>query len=154
MRITLGLLLLMMGLMVWPGAGLTCDKIQFSVEQLEVGLQPEKIDRAEWGWHAQTSRVTVRVDTSQLSGRTWRLWAQLRPVSPAQQNLIPASAVKWETQPPFISGSLTHTGRVLVGEGPVTGQVVQGQLAFWARGEAKAAGIYSFPVEFILEVLP
>jgi hypothetical protein len=127
--------------------------LQLSVDAIEVNLQPEIASRAGVPWMASGNYVNVRIDTRALRGRAWRLWIAPRGLSGGNP-AVPPQVLRWEVRTPFVNGTLLPQQRVLAGQGAIDGRVVQDNFVFFARGDATAAGIYTLPLEFILEVVP
>ncbi|MBM4302050.1 MAG: hypothetical protein FJ121_11120 [Deltaproteobacteria bacterium] len=126
--------------------------LQLSVDTIEVNLQPEVASRVGAPWMASSNYVSVRIDTRSLRGRAWRLWIAPRGLSGGNPT-VPPQVIRWEVRTPFVNGTLLPQQRVLAGQGAVDGQVVQDNFIFFARGEATGAGIFTLPLEFILEVV-
>ena len=127
--------------------------LQLSVDSIEVNLQPEVASGVGAPWMASSNYVNVRIDTRSLRGRAWRLWIAPRGMSGGNP-AVPPQVIRWEVRTPFVNGTLLPQQRVLAGQGAVDGRVVQDNFIFFARGEATAAGIFTLPLEFILEVVP
>jgi hypothetical protein len=134
--------------------GLSKDSVlQLSLDTIEVNLQPEVASRVAAPWMASSNYVNVRIDTRSLRGRAWRLWLSPRGLSGGNPT-VPPQMIRWEVRTPFVNGTLLPQQRVLAGQGAIDGRVVQDNFIFFARGDATAAGIFTLPLEFILEVVP
>lgn len=98
--------------------------------------------------------LQIRIDTSQLSGRKWRLWIQTAVPPESLGRRYRPEALSWTARPPFISGRLLSNDKVLVGEGPINGQIFEGRL-IWKVNEAPLqASRYRGRIVLILEELP
>ena len=150
-RLILFLLLPLLALTL--GLSPTGSPLDLSMAAIEVNLQPERPGRVEWPWASKGNYVTVRIDTRLLRGVSWRLWLAPRGLSGGNPGVTP-QMVRWEARAPFVNGSLLPQQRVLAGQGPIDGRVLQENFFFFARGEAQSAGDQTLPVDFILEVLP
>jgi len=147
-----------LGLLLLPFLALTLglsqdSVLQLSVDSIEVSLQPEVASRMGAPWMASSNYVNVRIDTRSLRGRSWRLWIAPRGLSGGNPAVTP-QVIRWEVRTPFVNGTLLPQQRVLAGQGALDGRVVQDNFVFFARGDATAAGIFTLPLEFILEVVP
>jgi hypothetical protein len=146
-----------LGLLLLPFLALTLglaqdSVLQLSVDTIEVNLQHEVASGVAAPWMAGSNYVNVRIDTRSLRGRAWRLWIAPRGLSGGNPT-VPPQMIRWEVRTPFVNGTLLPQQRVLAGQGAIDGRVVQDNFIFFAKGEAVAAGIFTLPLEFILEVV-
>jgi hypothetical protein len=146
------LVLLLPGLLL--ALGLTADSVlQISVDTINLNLRPEIAARTGMPWMASTNYINVRIDTRSLRGNVWRLWLEPRGLSGGNPSVTP-QMISWQARTPFVNGTLLPQQRVLAGQGPIDGRVVQDNIVFFAQGDATSAGTFNLPLEFILEVLP
>jgi len=98
--------------------------------------------------------LQIRIDTSLLKGSKWLLSIQLvTPIESAGQSFSP-QALSWTARPPFISRALLPNAKVVVGEGPIDGRIVEGRLVWRAAEGTLSAGEYRGRIMFILEEIP
>lgn len=142
-------------LLLWgPGVGRAADDFRTWPKQIYLTLQPEVPLQTPLPWGPGRKIVNIRIDTRRLSGQSWRLWIAPRANLEATPSSLPAQVIHWEGRTPFQNGTLLPNQRVLAGQGPIRGQLVEGNLIFWARGDAPAAGHFPIQLDFILETLP
>jgi hypothetical protein len=138
-------------LLLWsPGVAGARDLMEVWPLQIEVSILPPEAQQADLTWGSLQSKINLNIDTSQIGGKTWRLWLipRSRPAN------LPVEVIRWEGRPPMISGTAAADQRVLAGQGVIDGRLVQTSLVFWAQGRVPTAGVFPVQFDFILETLP
>jgi hypothetical protein len=98
--------------------------------------------------------LQIRIDTRLLRGTRWRVSLELvHPLESAGKRFRPES-LSWIAQPPFISRNLLPNQRVMIGEGPIDGRIVEGRLVWRAGGGIPSAEMFRGRLMVILEELP
>lgn len=113
-------------------------------------LKPVGFDQVE----STQGFLQIRIDTRLLRGSRWRVSLELvLPLESAGKRFRPES-LSWTAQPPFVSRNLLPNQRVIVGEGPIDGRMVEGRLVWRAGGGVPSAEMFRGRVMVILEELP
>jgi hypothetical protein len=113
-------------------------------------LKPVDFDQVE----STQGFLQIRIDTKLLRGSRWRLSLELVLPLESAGRTFRAQALSWTAQPPFVSRNLLPNQRVIVGEGPIDGRMVEGRLVWRAGGGIPSAEMFRGRVMVILEELP
>jgi hypothetical protein len=98
--------------------------------------------------------LQIKIDTRLLQGNRWKLSIQLVAPPESFGKTFRPEALSWTARSPFISRNLLPNQKVMIGEGPINGRVVEGRLIWRAGDGAPLAGDYRGRIMLILEEIP
>ena len=143
------LVLSLLGILLLPSLA-SAQALQVFPRTIDLEISDLGLEQVE----STVDFLQIRIDTRLLQGSRWQLSIQLVTPPESFGKTFRPEVLSWTARPPFISRNLLPNQKVIIGEGPINGRVVEGRLVWRAGDGALSAGDYRGRIMLILEEIP
>lgn len=143
------LVLSLLGILLLPSLA-SAQALQVFPRTIDLEISDLGLEQVE----STVDFLQIRIDTGLLQGSKWRLSVEVTVPPESFGKTFRPEVLSWTARPPFISRNLLPNQKVIIGEGPINGRVVEGRLIWRAGDGALSAGDYRGRIMLMLEEIP